>query len=86
MIDFPIRDNYSLDEFFDCSNLINGFVEQKWGALKMSTNSYGDQEFQTEWEPGLGWYYWLDGNSYGPFDSEEQAIAAAEHRIDMEEE
>ncbi|MBD2492621.1 hypothetical protein [Aulosira sp. FACHB-615] len=32
-IEFPIRDNYSLDEFFDYRNLINGFQEQQWGEL-----------------------------------------------------
>ncbi|ALF55726.1 hypothetical protein ACX27_27345 [Nostoc piscinale CENA21] len=32
-IEFPIRDNYTLMEMFDCSNFANGFEEQEWGEL-----------------------------------------------------
>jgi hypothetical protein len=33
MPEFPIRDNYTLLEQFDCSNLINGFLDQQWSEI-----------------------------------------------------
>ncbi|WP_179072001.1 hypothetical protein [Nostoc sp. C057] len=52
----------------------------------MPIESYQNREIETSWEPGKGWYYRLDsGKWWGAFDSEEEAIAEAEHRIDSED-
>lgn len=39
MIEFPIRDNYSLDEFFDYANFSRGFQKQEWGVAKANPHS-----------------------------------------------
>ncbi|MEH1828253.1 MAG: hypothetical protein V7L22_23450 [Nostoc sp.] len=52
----------------------------------MPIDSYQNREIETSWEPGVGWYYRVDsGQRWGPFDSEEEAIEAAEHRINLED-
>ncbi|QLE46430.1 hypothetical protein FD723_40170 (plasmid) [Nostoc sp. C052] len=39
MIEFPVRDNYSLDEFFDYANFSKGFQEQEWGVVLATPHS-----------------------------------------------
>ncbi|HYX18343.1 MAG TPA: hypothetical protein VE944_29050 [Nostoc sp.] len=52
----------------------------------MPTDSYQNREIATDWEPNKGWYYRVDSSKwYGPFESEEEAIEAAEYRIDLED-
>ena len=52
----------------------------------MPIEFYQERTIETSWEPGKGWYYRLGSDEWwGPFDSEEQAIDAAEDRIDMED-
>lgn len=52
----------------------------------MPIESCRGREIETSWEPGEGWYYRLDsGEWYGPFDAEEEAMEAAEDRIDSED-
>ena len=53
----------------------------------MPINSYVGKVIETKWDTSDGgWYYRVGFDEwYGPFDSEEEAIAAAESRIDLED-
>lgn len=43
MPNYPIRDNYSLSDFFDYSNFKSGFEDQEWGEVSDEyDDSFGD--------------------------------------------
>lgn len=46
MPEFPIRDNYTLLETFDCRNFAAGFEDQEWGELT-DADRWNPDHFET---------------------------------------
>lgn len=78
MIEFPIRDNYTLVELFDCRNLINGFLDQQWGETTDQWNPAHFGEVPHEVEEGGQLTIFFDTTSEPPEPDDYPSLEAFE--------